>query len=826
MGGTQGQQQLYSTPAFELFRRGRTDSTVKKFHGINAFESVTNVGPDWAVRCINCIVPGWGGLAKFRIPVQVSLSNISGSGAGPVGFVDFQQSNGTRQVVASFANNSLWALTADMTAATLIEQTAADAPIWSMVEANNILYCANGQRMQKWTGANWWQTGIAAPPTSLQVPGNLSVLIYQLQRTANVLTITLNNGNVGGHFYRPIYFAVGDTITVSNVVADATMNGTFVVVSVITPGEVYTVANAGANSGPFTNAVGSLSFNSSSAANIPVTATRTSGVATYTLTLPLYIGNTSSPVGLPIVIAGFADATFNGGSFTIATANITNGELNSFTVNQASPDAVAAGSGTLTTGVSFTTDKVYAISYWNTVTGGVSNYGPTFTYPGPQTNRIIYLTAPTPTDPQVNGAILWASLDGGGDLFEVPNPQANGYNMIDFWPDIGLNTALQAPLLNNVPLVGNFQCVGQSRVFVGNLVGSTTDIIYSGYEQIFIGLASECFPVYNRIRLAIGASAIAGIGVLHHGVVAFSNLDRMYALRGQVEDISISSPVAFSAFLEEMPWKIGCKSHATIQSTPYGLLWWASDNTVQMFNFGTQATGTPSSIKDISKAVIPLLRQATPGYEYLGQSAYFNWLERDWYALFFPANGSTTPNTIIFWGLNDDTGEIDIFPVNISCNSMGTITTSKLQKMLCIGVGDAIYQVLCGQDSYNGIAPLNNTIEPSTAGILTASWTSGYFQNETPARSKMWRRLRLVSSCSNSFTATQPVIQCLFTLVDDLQYTVNSPLTIGPSAPVSQCLYPLNWRGNRVSVTINFDQTDAAQNILEMTFGEIATSDR
>jgi hypothetical protein len=816
-------QQLYSTPAFELFRRGLTTQSVKNFRGISAYQSVTSLGPEWALDCQNVMVPGWGGLSKFRYPVAQSLAGISGSGAGPVFFTDFQQNNGTRQVVANFANNSLWTLTGDMTAKTLIDAGATDAPIWSMVEANNILFMANGQRMEKWTGANFWQWGIAAPTASLEL-SSPNIDIFSIQRAGGVLTITLNFGNIGGNIYQPVYLNVGDTVTVVGNTGDPTMNGTFAIATVVTPGLSYTVNQAGANSGPFTQAsgAGNITFPSESGVFAGATASRTAGTIGFVLAHPAFVGNGVSAVGLQIVTSGWADPTFNG-TFIVVSSVLSFGCLVSFSVLQAGPDSVAAGTGTVTTGVSFTTDKVYGFSYTNVITGHVSSVGPSFTLPGPVTNRILFFSVPPSPDPQVSGLIVFASLDSGADLFRVPTSSILGNgSSIDISPDASLDTSTQAPLLNNPPLQGNFLAVGQSRVFVANLTGATTDIIYSGYEQILLGRPEESFPPNNRLKLAIGASAIAGIGVLHHGVVAFSNLDRMYTLRGQLEDISISAPVQFSAFLEEMPWKIGCKSHATIQATPFGLLWWASDNTVQLFSFGSASTGTASNLQDMSRNVYPLLRQATPGFEFNAQSAYFNWLERDWYALLFSANGSVTPNQLIFWGLNAETSAIDVFPCNVPANSIGVITTSKLQKLLCIGINDQIFNLPISQDTSGGISPSPNTIIPNTGNNLPAHWNSGYFGNETPTRSKMFRRALVVTD----IPADPTNMTMTAAIVDNLQHNIRNPLMVGPVGVPTSGLASIGMRGNRCSIQLTFPLIDASVNVLELSLGSIGTSDR
>src|SRR5882672_1212126 len=100
-----GTQNLYSSPGFELFRRGLNAQTVKQFRGMNAFQAQTLLDPEWALDCLNVMVPGWGGLSKFRLPVPISSVLAPNPVNGPYQFVDFQTGLGIRQVVASFPDN-------------------------------------------------------------------------------------------------------------------------------------------------------------------------------------------------------------------------------------------------------------------------------------------------------------------------------------------------------------------------------------------------------------------------------------------------------------------------------------------------------------------------------------------------------------------------------------------------------------------------------------------------------------------------------------------------------------------------------------------------
>lgn len=824
-----------STPTYKLFERGLTTGTIKKFRGINAFESQTSLGPEWALNCLNVMIPGWGGLSKFRLPV--TISPITGA-FGPNSFIDFQQGNGTRQVVANIGSSIyfyLWnADNKTLSNPALIESAAKDAPPWSWAQANNILFGANGQRMMKWLGIqNGWRAwGIAAPLVAPKFGGASPVLApaigqvngiintnAQLSRLANVVTISFTAPNI-------FFLQIGQNVTVLNA-TDPSFNGTFAVTSVVAAGTTYTFAQVGPNvAGPvIANATAPAVSSVFSVA--AAGAVRVAGLTTITAAAaPIYFSGNLIPPN--VTVAAVTDASFDG-TFPIINYNSAAGTL---TYSQPGlPDSVS-GTGTFSFGITEATGRQWAYAYMSLVTGTISNISPPL-IGQPLTNQIpvLYPTLSIDPrlgtiDPQIDAIVWFATLDGGGDFFQVGSPvplysqAAYGGSVnifavnafFDTYADSILNTSVQGPLLNGIPPVGKYLAVGQSRVFVFNLQGAEADIAYSGYEQILYPgtQPTEAFPPNNRLHLSIGAESIAGGGIIQAGIVAFSNTKRMYMLRGQVEDISVSAPVQFSAFLEELPWNIGTLCHQSIQATPYGLIFWASDKTVQFFDGRNKP-------QDVSSVAYPLLRAATPGLESQAWSGYFNWLERDWYVLSFSANGSASNNTTIIWSLQSDANgnSIDIFPTSIQCDSIQTLTTPLGQRILAIGQGGAIKNLPVSQDTNGGISDLS--IIPDTNGVLNAFWQSGYFGNDTPQRSKMYRRGKLITD-QGGFKITKR-------LVDDIERTIINPEVIGPDL-VNGSQFRVNRRGTRCSIEIGFPSEDVSANVLELSLGGIASSDR
>jgi hypothetical protein len=669
MATTPQQGGFYSTPAFEIFRRGLIVQTIKRFRGLNVSMPLTQLTPDIASDLLNVIVSNDGLLAKLRLPIALSQANPSGN-VGPFSFWDFQQGSGLRQVLAHFGQD-IYAFDPAFAApgGSLIDSNALNTPPWSFVEANNILFGANGQRMQKWTGA-----GVAT------------------------------NGPLGTIIPAPGWEMWG------------------IAQPIITP-----------TLGPQT------------------------------------AGNLSPATGYQ-----------------------------------------------------------YQYAYKNSVTGHVGNASLASNSTGAAASKQFQVNAVASTDSQVDTIVWFRNLDGGGDFFRLAEVNlVNGIvsfntntvtvvaatgnlDIVDNTPDSSLDLTTRAPLINNPPPVGTYTALAQGRVFIAGLVGAGADVVYSGYEQIVVGRPEESFPPNNRIRLTIGAESVVGLGVLHSGVVMFSSTGKLWMLRGAVEDITLSAPVAFSEFLEELPWPLGCLSHYTIQSTPYGLVWLAGDKTVQFWDGRSDPT-------DISESVYALLRTITPGTERLCAGAFFNWLERDWYALTCATGGAAAPNTIIFFGLNNDTKQIDVFVSNLQADWLGVQSTAALQRRLLISHGGVISEIPVKATDTGGLTT-DFTTYPPTSGVLRAYWRSGYFGNDQPEQSKMFRWTRqVVDSGISDYQITSRY-------VDDANL-INAPRIVGPVQAVGMRT-PLNQRGYRVSVEIDFPETDASMSVMELQVAYIGTSQR
>jgi hypothetical protein len=737
-------QSFYSTPAFEIFRRALTTVAVTQFRGMNSFQTQNNVQPNVALDCNNVIISDSGGLEKFRLPVVIS-PNLN-QPSGPQSFWDFQYYAGgitpTRNVVANYFNSlySLsWQPNGQFTA-TLIKTDPTLAGPWSMIEANNILFMANNQVMQKWLGTGTLeQWGIFAP---------------------------------GGNY--------------------ANSN---------TPGFPPTVAAVAA------------SFNISAAGNAIAIFNGNVNVMPAVLGEFDFLLNTEQAV--PLTFAGTTIAAINGNTYQFSAGTITGGHVTFISAALVVPNQngsggtlALAGPGALLFG------HQWAYAYENSVTGHIGNRSALSTNTGAIGSTSQLLAATAPTDPQVDTIVWYRNLDGGGLMFRIPNPANNGGNwpisegglfLTDNFADSYLDTTVQANLINNPPPICRYLCKWQGRIIGANLNGAPQTFFWTGYEQILSGRPEESVPANNMINLSIGAESIAGCGAIMPGVVFWSSTGSMWMLLGALQDITVSTPVLWTDYLEEMPWTMGAYSHNSVCATPGGLVWLAQDKSVNVFN----GVSAPTCV---SEAIVPLLSRITPGTEQSAVGCYFNWQSRNWYALIVAIDGSASLNKIIFFALEQTSQNIDIFPTDIQADFISVLQTPNGQRMLTISQNGRLYQLPVNSMTTGGVN-LNPT---ETAAELPAYWRSGWFGTDYPYRSKMWRYGVLIAD-NQGFSVN-------VRYVDHKERTFRDPEVIQQT--LTDEMIELNNRAHLVSIEIDFPKLDIDCSVLELHAGYIGTSDR
>lgn len=824
---------------------------VRQFRGISQYRNIVTVPMDHALNLLNVFISMSGALEKIRLPFSLTDQANFPLG-GPQGhidtFIDFQQANGTRQLVFNagpcigfyLAKVNLNGVEVIPYIFNIIDDNVpANNARWSWCQSNNVLYGANGQRMQKWDGAHWYQQGLGqagisppAPTTGITIP------LSSIQRTGNVVTftanLTLSNLPGSGNFnsgYQMANMIPNSAITISGVIGDPTMNGTYTIATAPGVG-TGTYAQNGANKGPFNNDGFVTIYYTSMAEPTPFTTfdivgfQRTAGVTKLT------IGNTFNPffafqVGENITVTGLtgAAATANG-KYPLTIITTPAAPAAGFCFNQPGlPDvpftAYAIGAGPQVSGglTNVVTGRTWRYAYANSVLGIVGPAStPSTPLPGTglYTNARAFITAPGTNDPQVDTIWWFATADGGGDYGKIlitPIAPNGGLNYLaDALDDSLIDFTQLAPLINFAPPIGSKFAKFQGRLFLAGIQNAPQDIAYSAYEQYLVGTRPEeaWFP-NNRLRLAVGADDIRGFGVILPGVVAFSHSNQMFMFQGQVEDVTTTLPLNFSATLTELPWATGCTSHQAIQSTPYGIVWVAADLTVKIWNgvFYSTIIGP----RDLSENIYPLMRRITPGTAPLIQSAFFNFVERDWFGINLCLDGSITPNYLVFFDLAQSADDnLGVFIANIQADSLGVREDNNGGRHLVISQGGALWELVVESQQTNGI--INN--QSSTNGQLVAYWQSGFHGSDTPQVTKMYRYGNLI--------ADQSGFGLVATLIDDENYTFVKPLF--KALKLDRSKFKVGRKARRCGLTIMFPSQDISASVQELRLSSIQTGER
>lgn len=775
---------------------------ILKFKGLNSWLTLTSVSPDQAIDCMNVIPSGSGGLDKMRVPVV--LSDIKPLAFGPARIFDYTSGTAALaqfgQAIYSYSIAAGGAMTGVVLAGT---QPTSPNP-FSMVELNTWEFMANGTDMLMLIGGVLvpWGFNQPAPPFELRTPGattdpgigNCRVISSISSDGGGEVTIVLADG---------LFVAVGDIVYASGVVGSVgNFNLPYVVDSVSADFRTVTAPGGPVSDSGTSGQLFAQTFYCNFTAN---QISSSAGIVTIQLNSILPTIHPFQP-GDWFTISGTGTA-FDGEHQLDSTSGSWMVYLQPGVVDYIFPG------GTIGTPMSILSGRQWEQSRFSAVDMHYSIPSAPYAI-GPQTvpdNRMVVLGVPIDAPLAAGGYSMFRTTDGGGDFYQDGQPVDDSVLMQavmifrDTSGDTGneeLDLEIQAPLLNYAPPVGKYLAPYQGRVYIFNLNDDSRQVAYSGYEQILVGNPPRSFPPNNRFKLQLGADPIRGGGVMEAGVVAFSESDRMYMQRGTVEDITVTVPVQFTSYLQELPWHIGLSSHESIASTPYGLCFLAGDLTIRLFD----GSGPP---QDVSGQAVPLLRSITPGQAINSDACYFRWLDRDWYALTVATGGSTVNNRIIFVDLTpipETNG--GIFVSNIQADSIQSVEDPNGTRLLVIGQGGQIKKLIVNSDATGGIS-LTPT---STSGTLAAWWQGGYEGSDSPQLWKMWRWAKLISDPP----AAAAQWRLGFSMVDDEARTFQDPEIVPLAQQNAWFRFSIDRKAPRCSTLIQFPDKDMSCHVLSI----------
>lgn len=769
-------------------------------------EPQTSTTPTFALVADSGLVSVWVEIAPFPL-------------VGPSNMWDFQRADGLRHLICVIGSKIFVIDKENYTApALLIDDNPLNVGRWSFVTSNNICYMCNGKRAMRWDGAKFLQWGIDKPATAPSF-GYVSQAFAVMTRTSNIVTVPLNTAVMMAGFAQALPNSdftfvfnpeVGDIIKVTNS-TDSSFNGQFKLTAVVYSGTVnLSWSNPGPNAtntvssnpdGLYSGKITTFRQDVGSFAGSPtgvIFVSRLAGVSTIQLQNPLFFR-----VGEHVVVSGLTgtDASFNGTWLVSAITSIIT--LSWLQTAEDTASHSPTGTGVVNGGVSTAVGpRLYRYAWRDAITGEEGSMSDPSPLPPPDpgiaAHYRVWVNSSLPPAGQGIDTIVWyATLDGGGDFFFHSQNPITQLCLDDGRDDTLINTAIRGSLINNPAPIGTYLTKGHNRIFIHGIPGALQDVAYSGYERITVGRPESCFPPNNRLRLAIGADAVQATGMLQTGVVIWSRSNEMFIFKGAPEDIVTDAPVQFTAQLDELPWHQGANSHYSVQNTPRGVQWWASDESVQLWNGAY--FGDIVGPKELSVNIAPILQRSTRGYEFTAQSAWFNWQEREWYVLALGLDGSTTFNRLLIF----DMAGSEIFMSDTPCESISLRESSDGTTHLFIGSLGGVWELPVLSEAIGGVAP----VKTSTPATMAAWWQSGWAGNDNPETVKLFRTGHLITDQGGMALTTQ--------LVDDETYTFLNPL-IKVLKFVFGNKFATNWKARRQSFTIIFPSQDVTCNVQEL----------
>ena len=746
--------------------RNLQTKTIRKFHGLAVFPTLVTVSPEWAIDCANVMASGSGGLEKLRVPVTLSAQVTDLIGAGNI--ANFQNALAVRQITAIF-DTFFYTFALDSYAATLQSDDALNAGVCSFVQSNNQMFIANEQRMMKWDGSNFQIWGIDKP---------LASVINAV--SAGVIADPTDTPPAHWENYPDVPEFAARTYTITYTWMDAyggeTKESNVTTLTTTTPGDICVVT-------------------------IPVT------VPTYATGWNVYVDVNGSTDRHRI-----NDAANRGIPIPLSTPEIYEYYPSDWPSRMTNP--APPGTNTTGTGTTLTTGRKYRVSYGDSIHIGAASdpSASTLNISG----KAISLSILNPTDGRSDRIWLFATVDGGNDYYLDANPNsADGSwpldagistTIIDGATDAQLDTAIVAPLINLPPPVGKYLHKFMGRIFVGGIVGEPQTVAYSGDERIFLGRPEESFPPNNRIRFAIGADEVGGIGSIASGLIVWSLSNEMFMLKGAIEDNTQDAPIMFGARLDELPWNVGCYSHHSIVNSPHGVIWHASDNDVKIFN----GTGDPDTLSD---AITPIMRRISEAQRGDTRGVFYCYQEREWYLLLCSLDGSATKNCILIFDLEQiPEKNVGAFPLYVQADAMEIVEDSNGLNHVIIMQDGYAKELIILSETTGGIA------QTWTKGtdMLGAFWRSGYIGTDSSDWIKLFRYGKLI--------ADQPGFSVQVFFVDeDFRNPIVLPID---SLHFNGAYFPMNWKSRFASIEIDFPSDDAPCCVSQLEISYVPVSQR
>ena len=438
------------------------------------------------------------------------------------------------------------------------------------------------------------------------------------------------------------------------------------------------------------------------------------------------------------------------------------------------------------------------------------------------------LLIPPSADPQVDQVALFRNQDGGGTQYltnaginrtGVVKAIATGdyagyYVLLDTTMDEQLATSGQtAPYDNGVAPLGKYLAVWLDRVLMTGMAADPTGVRFTGFDSINFGRPQMCWCQFNEIKLGQGEAYPCGMGLLRYGgMVFFATNGYMYIYRGTLNDITVSAPASLSFYAEQLPYHIGLYSHYSVQSTPIGLVW--LDDGLNLRVFENSGFYPP---KPLAPNLAGLLKRITPGTQDKVESAYINYLQRDWYLLAICVDGSLTPNMMVVVDVGADAARnTGAWPTDYAVNGLQWLEYADNSRHLIAALPYLPGSLASPTAGLLTEIPLIDNVKqgtsdeslpnPANPPVPGAFWLGGYFGIHDEQGEDEYSLMKLFRYTRHSSNIKDGISLQGF-MVDNDTATFDDPLPV--PIEVEDSVGGVNVKGRALSLLVRFPDNAA-----------------
>lgn len=518
------------------------------------------------------------------------------------------------------------------------------------------------------------------------------------------------------------------------------------------------------------------------------------------------------------------------------------------------PDSGPYSRASFPGGLTATTGYLYGCCYGSSPVAHFSSLSAVSAITGPLTNQAPVVLLPPSTDPQVDEAALFRTQDGvdvqyltndGSGLTAIPTttgivsavttgPFVGYYVWLDTQTDESLaQSGLTAPYDNGVSPNPKYLSVWLDRILGCGMLSDPTGVRYTGFDSINFGRPQMCWCAFNEVKIGQGEAYPCGMGVLRYGgMVFFGTNGRMYIYRGTLNDITVSSPTSLSFYAEELPYRTGLYSHYSVQSTPAGLVWLDDGFNLRIFeNSGFY----PPRL--LSPNLTQLFKRITPGSFDVIESAYINYLQRDWYLIAIPIDGSPTNNCLVVVDCNPDPNlNQGAFPTDYASNGLAWLQYADNSKHLITAMPYMPSADITSIAGILGEVPLIDNVNqgvtdqrnPYAANgpMPRASWRGGYFGIRDESGEDEFSLIKMFRYTRHSTNIGTGLQVNSYLVGEDADFDKPTYI-ISDESPDEPFVDGINVKGRALSLEVVFpDNAPAAPTLTTLMAAWVVTSER